>query len=128
MAVESHPNVEGNDVRVGYRVPHTFAVFANVWVRAANLQDVVFITNKCDGHRRHPNHNHARIPRQCSIENCPRLQRRTHHPPQNHSRRLFDKQTISRGQVDEKQVRSSDPAPREVHAKTAESTAKSLFM
>jgi hypothetical protein len=42
-----------------------------------------------------PNRNRAIIPRQCNIENCTRLQRRTQHPPQNHLRRLFDKYTIS---------------------------------
>ena len=33
------------------------------------------------------NRNRAIIPRQCNIENCARLQRRTQHPPQNHRRR-----------------------------------------
>src|SRR5229473_7464844 len=37
-----------------------------------------------------PNRNRAIIPRQCSIENCARLQRRTQSPPQKHFRRLFD--------------------------------------
>src|ERR1700694_5611180 len=41
------------------------------------------------------NRNRAIIPRQCNIENCARLQRRTQNPPQNHLRRLFDKYTIS---------------------------------
>ena|ERR1700730_9009442 len=31
----------------------------------------------------------------CRIENCARLQRRTHHPPQNHFRRLFENETTS---------------------------------
>src|SRR6202049_1063145 len=65
-----------------------------------------------------PNRHRAIIPRQCSIENCARLQRRTHHPPQNHFRRLFDKRTISGRQVDEKCSRSGNLAPREVHAKS----------
>src|SRR6266849_8373611 len=56
-----------------------------------------------------PNLNPAIIPRQCSIENCARLQRRTHHPPQNHFRRLFDNMKTS--------SRSGQPAPRKVHAK-----------
>src|SRR5216684_441253 len=37
------------------------------------------------------NRNGARILRECSIEKYVRLQRRTHHPPQNHLRRLFEK-------------------------------------
>src|SRR6202035_5001364 len=60
-----------------------------------------------------PNPNPAIIPRQCSIENCARLQRRTHHPPQNHPRRLFDKWTTNR----RTSSKSGDPAPRQVHAK-----------
>src|SRR6266849_219092 len=70
-----------------------------------------------------PNRNPAIIPRQCSIENCARLQRRTHHPPQNHFRRLFDKQTTSRRQA----VEAVRPHPKSAR-QTAESSAKSLFM
>src|ERR1700680_1048662 len=58
-----------------------------------------------------PNRHRAIIPRQCSIENCARLQRRTHHPPQNHLRRLFDKQTKSSRQVDNKQLKAATPHP-----------------
>src|SRR6266481_5960912 len=56
-----------------------------------------------------PNRNTAIIPRQCSIENCARLQRRTDNPPPNHSRRLFDNMKTS--------SKSGDPTPRKVHAK-----------
>ena len=112
-----HPNVEGNAVRMEYRVPHTFAVFCECV--GARRQS----SGRCVHHKQvwRPsqtrNRDRAIIPRQCSIENCARLQRRTHHPPQNHFRRLFDKWTTSGRQVDEKCSRSGNPAPRKVHAK-----------
>src|SRR5260370_429285 len=47
--------------------------------------------------------------RECTIENCARLQRRTHPPPKNHFRRLFD--NVKTSSI------SGDPAPRKVYAK-----------
>src|SRR6266446_3637767 len=60
------------------------------------------------------------IHRQYSIENSARLQRRIHHPPQNHLRRLFEKWTI-------KQYKRQLRTPKSAR-QTAETRAKSLFM
>jgi hypothetical protein len=71
-----------------------------------------------------PNPNRAIIHRQYSIENCARLQRRTHHPPQNHFRRLFEKWTTS-GQI--KRHKWQHHAPKSAR-QIAENPSKSLFM
>src|SRR5260370_10848599 len=118
------------------RVLPSFASFANEWA-AASARDAPSTTASPAAHEvrtlppclfhhiflvrpsQTPNRNFCNNSRECSIENCARLQRRTHHPPQNHFRRLLDNMKTS--------SKSGNPAPPKSARQTAETTAKSLF-
>src|SRR5260370_39473443 len=89
-------------------------------IRNPNSAPAFFITFFLYGPHRHPTATFAIIPRECSIENCARLQRRTHHPPQNHFPRLFDNVKTS--------SRSGNARTPKTARQIAESTPKSLFM